>query len=63
MPTVKIIPAIPGKVKVASKILRSIKRKRFIIKAVFVIKPRILYLIRMNIITNKKQLSELLYLH
>ena len=44
IPTVNI-PAMPGKV-VASKIVKTpIKRNRFIIKAMFVINPNILYFI------------------
>ena len=45
IPTVKIIPAIPGKVKVASKIVNiPTNIKRFNIKAMFVMIPKILYL-------------------
>ena len=45
IPTVRIIPAIPGRVKVASKIVSiPINIKRFNIKAILVIIPKILYL-------------------
>ena len=45
IPTVKIIPAIPGKVRVASKIVKiPRRRKRLIISAVSAITPRNLYL-------------------
>ena len=43
IPTVKIIPAIPGKVNVASKIVNPYIDK-FATKAVFAIKPNNLYL-------------------
>ena len=45
MPTVKIIPAIPGKVNVASKIVNTPTNiNKFAIKAVLAINPNILYL-------------------
>mgnify|MGYP003317248477 CR=1 FL=1 len=45
IPTVKIIPAIPGRVKVASKIVRTpVNINKFAIRAVFAINPKILYL-------------------
>jgi len=52
IPTVKIIPAIPGKVKVASnKVKIPISKNKFIISVKFVIMPKILYFIKINIIT------------
>ena len=49
------MPAMPGKVRVASKIVKTpIKRNRFIIKARFVINPNILYFIKINRITKTK---------
>ena len=55
IPTVNIIPAMPGKVRVASKIVKTpIKRNKFIIKAMFVINPNILYFIKINRITKTK---------
>ena len=45
IPTVKIIPAIPGNVKVSSKIVRIPKRRtRLIIKAELAMIPKNLYL-------------------
>ena len=45
IPTVKIIPAIPGNVNVASKIVKiPINISKFAINAVLAIKPNILYL-------------------
>ena len=45
LPTVKIIPVIPGKVKVAFKIVRTpVNINKFAIRAVFAINPKILYL-------------------
>ena len=45
MPTVKIIPAIPGNVNVASRIVRiPININRFAINAILAINPKILYL-------------------
>ena len=45
IPTVKIIPAMPGKVSVASKIVNiPTNRIKLIIKAMFATKPKILYL-------------------
>ena len=45
IPTVKIIPAIPGNVKVASKIVRiQTKKNKLIIRVKLVINPNILYL-------------------
>ena len=44
IPTVKIIPAIPGKVKVASnKVKIPTNKNKFKIKAILAIKPKILY--------------------
>ena len=44
IPTVKIIPAIPGNVKVASNIVRiPTNKNKFIIRVKFVISPKILY--------------------
>ena len=52
IPTVKIIPAIPGKVKVASNIVKiPIKRNKFITKVTLVISPKILYFTNINNIT------------
>ena len=45
IPTVKIIPAIPGSVNVASKIVKiPININKFPIKAILAIKPNTLYL-------------------
>ena len=55
IPTVSIIPAIPGNVKVASKIVNTpIKRKRLTTKARSAIKPNIRYLKNINKITKIK---------
>ena len=55
IPTVKIIPAIPGKVNVASKIVRTpINISKLAIKAVLAINPKILYLYSINKITRTK---------
>ena len=52
MPTVKMMPAIPGKVKVASKMVNiPTSKNKFTINAAFAIKPKILYLMIMKIIT------------
>ena len=46
------MPAIPGKVNVASNIVKTpIKRSKFIINVIFVIRPNILYLRKINIMT------------
>ena len=56
IPTVKIIPAIPGKVKVASNIVKiPTKRNKFIIKAILVISQNILYFIEINKNTRTNQ--------
>ena len=58
IPTVNIIPAIPGKVKVASKIVRTpIKSNKLITKAILVIKPNILYLKSIKRITRINPIS------
>ena len=58
IPTVKIIPAIPGRVKVASKRVRTPKRiNKFIINVTFVIKPKNLYLTNIKTITNKNPID------
>ena len=45
IPTVKIIPAMPGNVKVASKIVKiPININKFAINAVLAMRPNILYL-------------------
>ena len=55
IPTVNIIPAIPGNVRVApNKVKIPTKRNKLIINVKFAIKPKILYLIIINIITNMK---------
>ena len=52
IPTVKIIPAIPGNVRVASNKVRMPNSiKRLIINVKLVIKPKILYFKNINITT------------
>ena len=55
IPTVKIIPAIPGKVKVASIIVsKPININRLDIREMLATKPKNLYLISINKITREK---------
>ena len=58
IPTVKIIPAIPGNVKVASNKVKTPSRiNRLIIKVTFVISPKNLYLTNIKIITKKNPIA------
>ena len=55
IPTVKTMPAIPGKVKVApTNDIIAVTKIRFEIKAIFAAKPNNLYLINMKIKTKIK---------
>ena len=58
IPTVKIIPAIPGKVNVASKRVNIPKRiNKFIINVTLVINPNIRYFTNIKIITKRKPMA------
>ena len=58
MPTVKIIPAIPGRVKVASnKVKIPTNKNKLIIKATLAIKPKIFYLYNIKNITKRKPIT------
>ena len=59
IPTVKIIPAIPGRVSVASnKVKIPSNKNKFIINVALVISPKNLYLTNIKIITNKKPIAK-----
>ena len=58
IPTVKIIPAIPGSVSVASKsVSMPIKRNKLSNNVILAIKPKTLYLKNIKIITSKKPIG------
>ena len=61
IPTVKMIPAIPGRVNVASNKVKIPTRKNKLISSVMLaIKPNILYLKNIKIIVNHKKIEGLL---